>query len=576
MKISENDLLDFLPFGVALIQKDLKLRLANNKFTELTGMLQDASLRTSDSRFANADVILNIKRVFETGEESVQYVSGGPHEIRTDHNVATFIPLFSSNGDIKEVLCIFHSSAESGHWQKEFNILFEKVPCYISIVDKNLKVLRANERYRDTFGESHSIFNTEQSKKRGYEYMTSPTVLAFTEGMEQIGAQVGMTKSGEKAHLMISTIPIAKNSEGVSHVMEIAADITELNQLQEQLHHAHDFYSDLIESSADGIVALTHRGKVQIFNAAARNLLKWEIPRKPGIPKIQELMPKEFFEDYNEDGSIINNREFTLIANDGTEVPVRINAFIIHTKKSVMGRVAFIQDLRQIKELEREKMMLEQDAVSTTFLSLESNIDLLLKEQNRYLNDYENLRHSAPKEVLDKAWANLRSKFNIKNKIIDIFVTIAKGYQIKLQIQNINKIIEEVYTEFKDIASSQNVTINLNFSGNFEKVKTDKYALYSLLQILISNGIDAASVSGKNGRLELAVGIDKEKLLIEIVDNGSVIPKESLENYFKIKESRETRLGLLTASMITELLKGKIIAQSSTQIGNSFRVELPI
>jgi signal transduction histidine kinase len=145
-----------------------------------------------------------------------------------------------------------------------------------------------------------------------------------------------------------------------------------------------------------------------------------------------------------------------------------------------------------------------------------------------------------------------------------------------LQNQNINKIIEEVYAEFKDIASSQNVTINLNFSGNLEKVKTDKYALYSLLQILISNGIDAASFSGKNGRLELAVGIDKDKLLIEIVDNGSVIPKESLDNYFKIKESRETRLGLLTASMITELLKGKIIAQSSTQMGNSFRVELPI
>jgi histidine kinase len=576
MKISENDLLDFLPFGVALIQKDLKLRLANNKFTELTGMQQDASLRTSDSRFANTDVILNIKRVFETGEESVQYVSGGPNEIRTDYNVATFIPLFGTNGEIKEVLCIFHGTTESGHWQKEFNILFEKVPCYISIVDKNLKVLRANERYRDTFGESHSIFNTEQSKKRGYEYMTSPTVLAFSEGMEQIGAQVGVTKSGEKAHLMISTIPIAKNQDGVSHVMEIAADITELNQLQEQLHHAHDFYSDLIESSADGIVALTHRGKVQIFNAAARNMLKWDIPRKPGIPKIQELMPKEFFEDYDEDGSIISNKEFNIVATDGTEIPVRMNAFIIRTKKSVMGRVAFLQDLRKIKELEYEKMMLEQDAVSTTFLSLEANIDALLLEQNRYLDDYENLRNSAPKEVLDKAWANLRSKFDIKNKIIDIFVTVAKGYQIKLQNQNINKIIEEVYAEFKDIASSQNVTINLNFSGNLEKVKTDKYALYSLLQILISNGIDAASFSGKNGRLELAVGIDKDKLLIEIVDNGSVIPKESLDNYFKIKESRETRLGLLTASMITELLKGKIIAQSSTQMGNSFRVELPI
>jgi hypothetical protein len=98
-----------------------------------------------------------------------------------------------------------------------------------------------------------------------------------------------------------------------------------------------------------------------------------------------------------------------------------------------MGRVAFLQDLRKIKELEHEKLMLEQDAVSTTFLALESNIDLLLLEQNRYLDDYENLRNTSTKEVLDKAWANLRTKFELKNKIINIFVTIAKGYQINFQ-----------------------------------------------------------------------------------------------------------------------------------------------
>lgn len=576
MKISENDLLDFLPFGVALIQKDLTLRLANSKFAELTGMTQGVSLRTSDSRFASTEVIMNIKRVFESGEESVQYVSGNPTDLRTDYNVATFIPLFTSNGDINEVLCIFHGTTESGHWQKEFNILFEKVPCYISIIDKNLKVLRANERYRDTFGEHHSIFNTEQAKKRGFEYMASPTMLAFEEGIEQIGAQVGTTKSGEKAHLMISTIPISKNEDGVTHVMEIAADITELNQLQEQLHHAHDFYADLIESSADGIVALTHRGKVQIFNSAARNMLKWTQQRKPGIPKIQEMLPKEFFGDFDEDGKIINEKEFVLVDADGMEVPVKMNAFIIRTKKNVMGRVAFIQDLRKLKALEQEKMKLEQDAVSTTFLSLESNIDLLIREQTRYLDDYEKLRNSADKNQRDKAWAILRSKFNIKNKIISVFVAISKGYKIKRSSVNVNELIDEIFNEFKDVAASQNVTINVNFSDSLKNFETDKFALTSLLEILISNGVDAATNPEHSGRLELAVGVENNKFIIEVVDNGPVIPKESLSNYFKIKDSRETRLGLLTASMITEMLNGKIIAQSSPQIGNSFRIELPI
>jgi len=576
MKSSQKDLIDLLPFGVAVIGKDLALKLINKKFGEVTDLVLEESLSTSDSNFASTEVIMNIKRVFETGEESMQYISGLSGELKSEYLVANLIPLFGENGDVNEMLIILHSTSESGNWQKEFNMLFEKVPCYISIVDKNLNVLRANERYRDTFGDVHSIFNTEQAKRRGYEYANSPTVLAFTEGYEQIGSQVGITKSGEKAHLMISSIPLSRNEEGVQHVIEIAADITELNQLQEQLHHAHDFYSDLIESSADGIVALTHKGKVQIFNLAARDMLKWSQSRKPGIPKIQEMLPADFFGDYDEDGRIINDMEYILTAADGSEVPVKMNAFIIRTKKNVMGRVAFMQDLRKIKELEKEKKKLEQEAVATTFVSLENNIELLLREQQKNLDAYGELRKTATTEELDHAWAILRKKFDLKNRIIQTFVNFAKGYKPKIVTGNLAKLVSKSVDEFRDLANYNQVHINLNSAGDLSKIKIDEYSIESLLLILVSNAIDSASANGANGRLEIAVGCIDNKLIMEVVDNGPIIPQNTLANYFKIKDSRETKMGMLTASMITNLLDGKIVARSDSKIGNSFRIELPL
>lgn len=576
MKSSQKDLIDLLPFGVAVICSDLALKLVNKKFAEITELKVGDSLSVSESKFATTEVIMNIKRVFETGDESMQYIPGLSNEAKNEYQVATLIPLFGDNSDVHEILIILHSTSESGNWQKEFNMLFEKVPCYISIVDKNLNVLRANERYRDTFGDVHSIFNTEQAKKRGYEYMSSPTVLAFTEGIEQIGSQVGITKSGEKAHLMISSIPLSRNDEGIYHVIEIAADITELNQLQEQLHHAHDFYSDLIESSADGIVALTHKGKVQIFNSAAREMLKWNQPRKPGIPKIQEMLPSEFFGDYDEDGRIINDVEYVLKASDGSEVPVKMNAFIIRTKKNVMGRVAFMQDLRKIKNLENEKKKLEQEAVATTFISLENNIELLLSEQEKYLDAYGELRNKAKKEELDKAWMILRKKFELKNRIVQTFIDFAKGYQPKIELINLAEVVNNVVDEFRDLAISQQVHMNLNSAGDLSGIRIDKYAISSLLIILVSNAIDSASAQGSNGRLEIAVGCIDNKLIIEIVDNGPIVPQKTLDNYFKIEDSRETKMGMLTASMISNIIGGSIIARSDSKIGNSFRVEMPL
>ncbi len=574
MKSTHKDLIDLLPFGVALIGSDLALKLVNKKFGEITELKIGESLSVSESKFATTEVIMNIKRIFETGDESMQYIPGLSNEIKNEYQVATLIPLFGDNSDVNEILIILHSTSEAGNWQKEFNMLFEKVPCYISIVDKNLNVLRANERYRDTFGDIHSVFNTEQAKKRGYEYMISPTVLAFTEGIEQIGSQVGLTKSGEKAHLMISSIPLSRNEDGIQHVIEIAADITELNQLQEQLHHAHDFYSDLIESSADGIIALTHKGKVQIFNSAARDMLKWTQPRKPGIPKILEILPNEFFGDYDENGRIISDMEYVLTATDGSEVPVKMNAFIIRTKKNVMGRVAFMQDLRKIKALEKEKKKLEQEAVATTFISLENNIELLLQEQENYLNAYGELRNKSEKDELDKAWLILRKKFELKNRIVQTFIDFAKGYQPKIEVINLAEIVNKVVDEFRDLANSQKVHMNLNSAGDLSGIRMDEYAISSLLLILVSNAIDSASVQGANGRLEIAVGCIDNRLIIEIVDNGPIIPQKTLENYFKIKDSRETKMGMLTASMITNLINGKIIVRSDSKIGNSFRVEM--
>jgi PAS domain S-box-containing protein len=568
-------ILDSLPFGYALINKDLSYISYNNIFAKT--FVLESTPNASVSLFFNSEIKNRIKEVIDTGNEIATYWTSENQKRKFKSFLIHIIPLFIDN-KVQNILCLVNDNSESNHWQKEFNLLFEKVPAFISIVDKELNVVRSNEKYRDTFGDIHSVFTSEQSRKKAFENSNSPTTLSFKESREQVATQIGMTKAGNKIHLIVSSTPLATNDKGVSLVMEIATDITELNQLQEQLHQAHDFYADLIESSADGIIAIDNKGKTQIFNQSARNILNWDNARKPGIAKINEILPKEFFQEPDIDGNLIVDKEIMINSFQGESFPIRINAFELRNKKNTLGKVAFIQDLRRIKELENEKRKAEEEALSTTFLALESNIQKLQNDQQFLLDKFETLLKSGDIKESEKGWYEMRNKMNYIFDIVSTFMKIAKGFVPKYEKIDIKNLAKKVIDNLKGIEDYSRVVFNLYFLGDFNEIIADSESLEIILKILISNGMDAASENTNNPNVLLVIEHNDslKNFCIEVTDNGKLIDKDSLEKYYNVKDSVEARIGLLTVDMLLKSLGGTIQVTSQINEGNKFKIMLPL
>jgi PAS domain S-box-containing protein len=568
-------ILDSLPCGYALINEDFSFLSYNNIFSKLFSF--ESSPDQSILPFLNYEIKSRIKEVFETGNEIVTYWTSDSSKISTKSYLINMIPLFF-NEKINNILCLVNDNSENNHWHKEFNMLFEKVPAYISIVDKEFNVIRSNEKYKDTFGDLHSVYITDQSIKKAIENLNSPTALTFKEGREQVATQIGTTKAGSKIHLIVSSTPLSMNDDGVSLVMEISTDITELNQLQEQLHLAHDFYADLIESSADGIIAIDNKGKTQIFNKSSRNMLNWDNPRKPGIGKIIEILPEEFFQDSDTEGNLISDKEIIIKSFNGEFLPVRINAFELRNKKNTMGKVAFIQDLRRIKELENEKSKAEDEALTTTFSALENNIHKLQYNQQFLLDKFETLLIKGDINESENGWYEMRKKMNYIFYIVTTFMNIAKGFVPKYENIDIKKISLKVIDNLKDFLDYNNVEINYYFLGDFDLISADSESFEIILKILISNGIDSASENKINPKVMIVIEHNERlsNLIIEVTDNGKYIEPESLEKYFKVKDSDEARMGLLTVDMLVKKLGGAIHATSKIPDGNKFKIMLPL
>ncbi len=553
--------LETLKFAYALINIDKKPVLVNKMFSKYFEFNEK-----KNNYFLKSNIAERIEDVIKTGNDSAMFLNNNsPRSIKLN-----FTPIFSNDNVVEYVLCVVIDNNDKSNWQKEFNVLFEKVPCYISIVDKNLNIIRANDKYRDSFGDNHSVFHTEMSKKKAFENCIAPSVVTFNEGIEHVAYQVGQTKSGNKSHLIVNSVQM-----GTNLVMEIATDITELNQLQDQLNQAHDFYTELIENCKDGIIAIDDKGKVQILNNAARKILNIKTNRKPNLNRITNLIPADFFKEPDVNGVIINNKDVNIKIEHNQTIPLRVNAFEISNKKNSIGRVAYLQDMTSIAKLEQEKKAIETQAITETFKVLEDNTMQIIKNVYKDFDNFEKELLNSDKEQIMKAWDVFKFKNNVTNNIIAAFIELSVGYNPDYEKVNLVDLIESNIHSFQDWANYDKIQFSYELIGELKNMNTDVRMFKILITTLFNNGLLSAKLNPDNPELKAKFENNGKYLAVEVTDNGPYTQIENID-LLDFKQNKNERYGMLTINMLVNRCGGSILSTSSLYDGNKIKIVLPL
>ncbi len=155
----------------------------------------------------------------------------------TSHFVVRVAPL--STEDIianPYVLWVASNVNEASSLQRENDILFERVPCYVTVLDRDLEVVRANRRMRETFGKSWGKKCYQVYKRRDRPCRKCPALMVFEDGKEHSAEQIGVTTTGEEAHYIVTASPLTREhgdpNGKVNFVIEIATDVTNLRTLE--------------------------------------------------------------------------------------------------------------------------------------------------------------------------------------------------------------------------------------------------------------------------------------------------------------------------------------------------------
>lgn len=136
------------------------------------------------------------------------------------------------SGDISEIQRLQQALQTS---QQRYRQLFDAVPCYISVQDRDFRLTATNSRFKEHFGEHLSSHCYKIYKNRKSPCDNCPVARTFADGLSHQAEMTVTNRLGEEINLLIWTAPLA-NAEGkIVQVMEMATDITQVRRLQDNL-----------------------------------------------------------------------------------------------------------------------------------------------------------------------------------------------------------------------------------------------------------------------------------------------------------------------------------------------------
>jgi signal transduction histidine kinase len=153
--------------------------------------------------------------------------------------------------------------------REEYQNIFELAPCYITIQDKDLKLIRYNREFASQFNAKPGDYCYHAYKGRSERCEICPVVKTFQDGRCHYSEEQGISKDGTPSFWVVRASPI-KNSRGeVMAAMEMCLDVTQMKHLEKLVE---DKTRELVQAERLAAVGQTVAGLAHAIKNIAAGL----------------------------------------------------------------------------------------------------------------------------------------------------------------------------------------------------------------------------------------------------------------------------------------------------------------
>lgn len=116
--------------------------------------------------------------------------------------------------------------------------LFDQVPICISIIDRDYRIVDANTRFREMFGDWEHLPCYRVYKGRDEPCAKCAAAQSFADGQVRIREEEGIVRDGAPMDYLVHMAPIRGPYGKIRYVVEMCTDITGVKQLEKEKREA--------------------------------------------------------------------------------------------------------------------------------------------------------------------------------------------------------------------------------------------------------------------------------------------------------------------------------------------------
>jgi PAS domain S-box-containing protein len=464
--------------------------------------------------------------------------------------------------------------------RKELERLFDVVPCYITVQDRDFRILRANQMFRQDFGVVANRRCYEVYKDRSQPCPTCSVAQTFQDGQIHSQEEEVILRNGETVSMIVYSAPIRDESGNILAVMEMSTNVSEIKRLQQQLRKQQQQFEQLFN-----VVPCYISIQDREFNVLQSNeMFKTAFGTGQGktcyriYKGAQEPCSNCPVEKTFQDGQVHSSEEIVITAGN-REANVIVYASPVKDEGGdVVAVMEMSTDITEVKNLQRELIMMGQSvatmahSIKNILMGLEGGVFVVttaLEEKNDAL--------------LQQGWDMVNRNVGKVSHIVKGLLYCSKQRTPQFRRVDPNQIARETFELFRERAREDEVDLGLDLAESMPDADLDPDSMHDLLANLLSNAVDACKYDQSKPshwtRLRTAAsGLDR--ILFEVADNGPGIPQELrqriFDGFFSTKGNKGTGLGLQIARKIVQEHNGTMEVFTEPDQGTTFRITLPV
>jgi histidine kinase len=487
---------------------------------------------------------------------------------------------------------IASKQTELNKQRDEYQTLVERVPCLITVQDRNLRLLSFNGEFRRRFGPNPGEYCYHAYKGRDEKCSQCPVERTFQDGQPHQGEETGFNRDGSKVHWIFKTSPIKNTEDKIVAVLEMSLDITERKELEEKLEKSERKYHEIFNHIPNPVFVLDY-DSLEVLDCNKSVTAVYDLTR-------QDILGRSFLDLFlpEERSQYAAEIRTTSELNQIKHVHKNQGRLVVNIRISpgeYSGRKALLVTTSDItKRLETEQNLIQASKMATlgemaTGIAHELNQPLsVIKTASSFFIRKLDRQQAIDPDTLGSMLRKIDGNVDRATRIIDHMRQFARKSDLKLERFQLNEVIRRAFDIFSQQLKLRSIEVDWELDPDLPKIDADLGRLEQVFINLLINARDAieerwgpSETAPGMKRIMIGTRVSEQSVICEICDTGTGIPanmtEKIFEPFFTTKQAgKGTGLGLSISYGIVKDCRGSIRVKPHVSGGACFLIEFPV